>query len=155
MSRSAVPLHGLCFSSCLQVSALHEFLPWLPSQMICDKPIKYCLPQIGFGYHCNRNLTKTTTPNIVIKLLKTSDKEKKWILYKKSKLQIIFCQKFYKLEDKIMSSLKYWEKNCQDRVLHLGKVAFRNEGTVKRNLISSRQQQTCITVFFHLKNDKR
>jgi len=23
-------LHGLCISSCLQVSALFEFLPWLP-----------------------------------------------------------------------------------------------------------------------------
>ena len=32
-SQWAAPLHGLCFSSCLQVHALLEFLSWRPSVM--------------------------------------------------------------------------------------------------------------------------
>lgn len=37
LNKKATPLYGLCFSSCLQASALLEFLSWLHSMIDCDQ----------------------------------------------------------------------------------------------------------------------
>ena len=58
VSQKATLFHGLCISSCLQVPALLELLPWLPSKMmwrVCViKPFLHAL-LLGMGLHHNSN----------------------------------------------------------------------------------------------------
>ena len=69
-------------------------------------------------------MQEETTPNIIIKLLNTNNKEKilkeleeKIHRIQMNKLQMISCQKFCKTEDKVVTSLKFWEKKiCQHSV---------------------------------------
>lgn len=92
----------------------------------------------------NETEQKKTTPNIIITLLKTSDKEKNLESSQRGEkkihqIQMTSCQKFYKPEDKVISFYNLKRKIIyQHRVLYLGKVSFRNEGRVNRELISNR-----------------
>ena len=59
-------------------------------------------------------MQEETTPNIIIKLLNTNNKEKilkeleeKIHRIQMNKLQMISCQKFCKTEDKVVTSLKF------------------------------------------------
>lgn len=62
----------------------------------------------------NESEQEKTTPNIIIKLLKMNNKEKilkkleeKIHFIQMNKLQMISCQKFCKIEDKVVTSLKF------------------------------------------------
>ena len=78
--------------------------------MLCAGQREESRPDPGGG----AVMQEKTTPNIIIKLLNTNNKEKilkeleeKIHRIQMNKLQMISCQKFCKTEDKVVTSLKF------------------------------------------------